>query len=879
MRKSILSIILCIALIFCMVPSFSSAASDYSLLDTAKVYGTDWKDEFIVANINVKDEPFLAKGDGVTDDTAAIQNALNAAEAGGIVYIPAGHYVVKGNLHIPDQCTLIGDWDLPTKRDKKETVLLAYQGRGTDFGSPFIGIGTAGALKNISIYYPEQTPDDIQPYPYTIGFLGVSVLVEGVTLYNSYNGINTYMSSGSAQHIFHLYGTPLNLGVAFDMNLEVSELAYVRFDIDIWANSGMTGAPTTEEAKQKVRAHTEKSKAITCGRIDDMFLWDINVDPTYYKTGIYFYQNDSNDEVLKGGTYGHFFKLHDTNVYVQGISTFGVHLNIVDDIVNQNDMNYSMGRGKKTTKNTILSIKQAPYHAVGDGVTDDTQAIKQCIADIAQQGGGIVFIPRGQFKVTESIEVPSNVELRGIMPGPHTAFRKPCSQLNIYTNSSQNAAIVLSESSGVNGLSFFYPENKLTEMVAFPYTIRGNGNNIWIKSTTFINSYDAIDLASSQCDNFFVSNTWGTAMRYGIYVGGGSRGGVIENTLFSFGIWQETMALHGNPNLERMTTLFKQNSIAYVFENCTDLVGWSVFGFGNRIGTLFQDKDGKCADNVTLYRLGLDTPWCEASLKINNAGKVDIYGLSSASHRGPGILEAGNITGSVNIYGQNIWGGCINELKDSGKISVYSSINGFFDQSKNILVPIKDVTASSETYNTQFDKYCTTDPFRYTVWQPDEADSAPSLSFELETLQPIQSVVIYHNASYTGNTLSNAKEYTIQASEDNVKFKDILKVTDNIDTVAVHNIPKTHAKYFRIIFDNSAQEQPLGIGGVQFMTQELHRDIPESPTDENKHPLFDTKNKSPLFYTLMTIILVSVSAVVLAIVVLEISRRKKRKTQ
>src|SRR5688500_6639486 len=44
--------------------------------------------------INVAD--FGAKGDGVTDDTAAIQAAINSAENGGIIEIPRGTFMVSG---------------------------------------------------------------------------------------------------------------------------------------------------------------------------------------------------------------------------------------------------------------------------------------------------------------------------------------------------------------------------------------------------------------------------------------------------------------------------------------------------------------------------------------------------------------------------------------------------------------------------------------------------------------------------------------------------------------------------------------------------------------------------------------------------------------
>jgi parallel beta-helix repeat protein len=45
--------------------------------------------------INVKLGPYFAKGDGITDDTAAIQAAITAAASGGVVFFPVGTYIVS----------------------------------------------------------------------------------------------------------------------------------------------------------------------------------------------------------------------------------------------------------------------------------------------------------------------------------------------------------------------------------------------------------------------------------------------------------------------------------------------------------------------------------------------------------------------------------------------------------------------------------------------------------------------------------------------------------------------------------------------------------------------------------------------------------------
>ncbi|NNU89754.1 glycosyl hydrolase family 28-related protein [Anoxybacillus sp. CHMUD] len=56
--------------------------------------------------VNVKS--FGAKGDGVTNDAPAIQNAINSLTNGGIVYIPPGTYLIGTSLTVPSNITIRG---------------------------------------------------------------------------------------------------------------------------------------------------------------------------------------------------------------------------------------------------------------------------------------------------------------------------------------------------------------------------------------------------------------------------------------------------------------------------------------------------------------------------------------------------------------------------------------------------------------------------------------------------------------------------------------------------------------------------------------------------------------------------------------------------
>jgi hypothetical protein len=60
----------------------------------------------------------------------------------------------------------------------------------------------------------------------------------------------------------------------------------------------------------------------------------------------------------------------------------------------------------------IYNVKD--FGAVGDGVTDDTTAIKSALAFIATRNGGTLQFPEGDFVVTSSLVLPPGITIQGI---------------------------------------------------------------------------------------------------------------------------------------------------------------------------------------------------------------------------------------------------------------------------------------------------------------------------------------------------------------------------------------------------------------------------------------------------------------------------------
>jgi hypothetical protein len=149
--------------------------------------------------ISVKETPYNAKGDGITDDTNAIQTAINdASTAGKKLYIPAGRYVVTSTINIPSKAgfLIVGDGNRNTMLSVKHN-LNAVQ----------LLDGASHVLENIFILPHSEAYDGQFTGIYIKN--GLSIQLNNVTIFSAKNGLvlegDSYHCTTKDLYVFNYY--------------------------------------------------------------------------------------------------------------------------------------------------------------------------------------------------------------------------------------------------------------------------------------------------------------------------------------------------------------------------------------------------------------------------------------------------------------------------------------------------------------------------------------------------------------------------------------------------------------------------------------------------------------------------------------------------
>lgn len=216
-------------LVLCLIAAVTTAAT------------ADPSDQIATATVT----GFGAKGDAKTDDTQAFQKALDsAADKGGIVFVPAGTYLIAGSLNVPQGVTLRGVWEAPHHADiGKGTIIYATGNAGKEDAEPLISLNQSSSVRGITFFYPNQDIDNVIAYPWTIRGSGMHCSVIDVTLVNSYKGIDFGTNWNELHYVRNVFGCPLKIGIYVNNTTDIGRIENVHFNPHSWQRADHPNAP------------------------------------------------------------------------------------------------------------------------------------------------------------------------------------------------------------------------------------------------------------------------------------------------------------------------------------------------------------------------------------------------------------------------------------------------------------------------------------------------------------------------------------------------------------------------------------------------------------------------------------------------------------
>lgn len=330
---------------------------------------------------------------GKEDCTDLIQACLTAVsyEGGGTVYLPAGFYRVEGELQIPSGVTLRGEWMSPDEGGLgKGTILMAYANRGTslDTDTGFISMSSAATLRNISVWYPEQSPTNPQPYPNTIKGTGHTVVMN-VTLYNSYKGF--YNSGCSSMLIRGFYGTILNQGIFGSEAYDIPRIEKIRIDTKYWVNSGLPNSPQTEAEISRLENYARNNViGIKAGRQDWGYWYDIYTNNVRYACML----TDGNDSIGKLVT-----RNTKVGIYIEAMSYPGLSVSYSDLDASQAGIYYS-SKGNETLSVSTTTFRNSDNAIRAVNAADYGISLNQCTFE--DWNDNAVFMDGGHLNVSNT---------------------------------------------------------------------------------------------------------------------------------------------------------------------------------------------------------------------------------------------------------------------------------------------------------------------------------------------------------------------------------------------------------------------------------------------------------------------------------------------
>jgi hypothetical protein len=414
-----------------------------------------------------------AAGDGIADDTAALQRAIDKVQETtqqGVVFLPEGRYRLSHTLYIWPGIRVIG------YGARRPLLLLGDHTPGYGDGLAYMVFFTGGRPDSPGAPNREHRPQHGQPphdepFPGTVPANNHVIDASPGTFYSAMSNIDFDLGEGNpgavgirfhaAQHCFltHMeFRIRSGLAALNDVGNEGEDLHFIGGQFGIITSKPSPGwqytlLDSSFEGQRKAAvkeheagltlvrdsfSHVPEAITIDPGYAEELWIKDsrfedisgpaitisnennarteINVaNAACRKIPVFAHLRESNKDIAAPG-----------NEYVVRLFSHGLALDRVGDIGGIRTSFEAETNNDAATK-LPPAIRDLPSHhdwanlrslgAKGDGISDDTNAVRRAIAEHTS-----IFVPAGRYRVTDTILLKPDSVLIGLHPSTTQFF-------------------------------------------------------------------------------------------------------------------------------------------------------------------------------------------------------------------------------------------------------------------------------------------------------------------------------------------------------------------------------------------------------------------------------------------------------------------------
>jgi len=794
MRNKLLTItLLFFLLMFSTTPVFLHAESERSAMIPETIYSNDLIVADIIINSDYYDIDPTGFRDATDVINQAISDCFDLG--GGTVFLPSGKYRVSSNITVLPFVTLQGDYHDPDSVDfngEYGTMIYADVETSTENFPALFTVGGSAGVVGLTIYYPFQTTDNIKAYPYTFevpSFASsrghadhMASTIQDVTMINSYKGIAVSITpSGSLVsaanemlHLENIKGTILYKGFELYNSSEYGVVKDITISNNYWKNvpSGLD-SPDFDTLDEFTKEH---SIGMQVGDLEWVVFTNINIEdqnigirvydglrryipgqPEIYFIGQFYdlviqntmtavrvdnlYPNFGMN-IASGYLSGEQYSIYRSDTTNSVVNLVGTTLNgsvFGNNIIESGANSEYDIQGFQSSEDQELDLTSIPktlynvmnYYADLSGTYDSSVAIQNALNDAHAHGGGIVYLPSGYYKLSNSLVVYENTILRGstnINCRDEIGLSLGTVILSEYgytldenqAETGQALITVVGQNAGVMGLRIHYPLNIPDYVSGFvrihTYSIRLMNNNNFVTHVSLVGVSYGIEVlgeANNLIDAPYILGVNGTYYRRGIslkYTSNAhleellSNGSVVSRhgmySLFPQ-YYTNSWPSDANGGLTGVyDTITRPNSIFFTVESSTNVFIKDSFTFASNTFLLAVDSNVKMINNSgdnlypTGYLLRLERSNLEAinlmrysgsSLQVSNSSYTIYNRLSLLDNQEKDILE------SVEVADKTIL------ATSSAAANLPSSYTYNPNNDQEMTYPISDPSISPET--------------------------------------------------------------------------------------------------------------------------------------------------------------------------------------